>query len=417
MMVYLKNTRSNTSPLPRLYVALPILDENEYLHRLMSCISGQTYRDFIVYACVNQPDEWWDDPVKLTICHENIKSLEYLKTISDFKVLAIDKSSEGNGWRGKRHGVGWARKIIMDAIDKAADKNDIIVSIDADTTFTENYFQSLVNTFERFPEATGLAVPYYHKTVPDERVCRAILRYEIYMRYYSLNLWRTGSPFTFTALGSAMVFPVRAYRAAGGMTPKMSGEDFYFLQKLKKTGRLIFWNEEKVYPEARFSDRVYFGTGPAMIKGDRGDWSSYPFYRCEFFDEVRETCELFPSFFQRTQTTKVTEFLRQQFGIEDPFEPLRNNFHSETQFVRACHEKFDGLRILQYVKSRQKEDPLEDEISLVSFLQRFYLQEFQSLGIKPDNFSFDGSSIEQLEKIRMFLLRKEEEYHVSSTLA
>jgi glycosyltransferase involved in cell wall biosynthesis len=403
--------------LSRLFIALPVLNENEHLPEFMTCVSNQTYRDFVLFVCVNQPDEWWDDPEKVIICKENQKTLTYLKTIPSFNIVIIDKSSKGKGWREKRHGVGWARKTLMDAINAVAGENDIMVSLDADTTFSENYFYSLATTFLRFPDATGLAVPYFHKSVPDEKAYRAILRYEIYMRYYSINLWRIGSPYTFTALGSAMACPVRAYRAAGGMTPKMSGEDFYFLQKLRKTGRLLFWNEEKVYPEARFSDRVYFGTGPAMIKGNQGDWSSYPLYRWQFFNEIQETYELFSSFLKHTQTTKVTEFLRMQCEDEDPFEPLRNNFHNENQFIRACHEKFDGLRILQYLKTRQKEDPAEDEISLIDFLIRFYPKEIPYLRINPDNFTFEKSDLKELENIRMFLFRKEEEYQINSTLA
>jgi hypothetical protein len=427
----------------------------------MACISGQTYHDFIVFACVNQPDEWWDDPVKVIICQENQSTLEYLKDFPGLNIVVIDRSSKGKGWEGKRHGVGYARKTLMDAINAVADENDIIVSLDGDTTFSENYFQSLVNNFQRFPDATGIAVPYFHKPVPDEKAYRAILRYEIYMRYYSLNLWRIGSPYSFTALGSAMACPVRAYRAIGGMTPKMSGEDFYFLQKLRKAGRLLFWNEEKVYPEARFSDRVYFGTGPAMIKGDQGDWSSYPIYQWKFFDEILETYKMFSSLYKDTRESRVTDFLRIQFKEEDPFDPLRKNCRSENQFIRACHEKFDGLRILQYLKYRHKEEFVEDEKSLFDFLLRFYperknfplriadvsadsAEEKKYGNINPRNsaiplrtsareknmdvnqtstemrgnynFSFEDSPLEDLENIRMFLFRKEEEYQINSTL-
>ena len=207
------------------------------------------------------------------------------------------------------------------------------------------------------------------------------------------------------------------------MTPKMSGEDFYFLQKLRKTGRLIFWNEDKIYPEARFSDRVYFGTGPAMIKGNRGDWSSYPIYRWQFFDEIKETYEKFPAFFRITESTRVTEFLKQIFREEDPFEPLRKNFNTEPKFIRACHEKFDGLRILQYLKYRQAEEPIEDEMNLKDFILRFYPDAasspgpFSSWRRGEEKFSFEQSSLEELENIRMFLLRKEEEYQINSTLS
>jgi hypothetical protein len=199
----------------------------------------------------------------------------------------------------------------MDAINKVAKAKDIIVSLDADTTFRENYFSSLAENFSDHPDAVAIAVPYFHQLVEDEAANRAMLRYEIYMRYYSLNLWKIGSPYSFMALGSAMAFPLWAYRAVGGMTPKMSGEDFYFLQKLRKYGKMLFSNPEKVYPAARFSDRVYFGTGPAMIKGNQGDWTSYPIYSFHYFDEIRMTTDLFTEFFRKTKSTPVVSFLRQ----------------------------------------------------------------------------------------------------------
>jgi len=88
---------------------------------------------------------------------------------------------------------------------------------------------------------------------------------------------------------------------------------------------------------------------------------------------------------------------------------LRKNFTSEAKFIRACHEKFDGLRILQYLKSRQKEEPLEDEKSLIDFLNWFYPET-----ACEEKFSFEHSTLEELENIRMFLYRKEEEYQISS---
>ena len=399
-----------------LFIALPVIDENELLPEFLNSVSKQSYTNFTLYICVNQPDEWWSDPQKQRICRENQKSLEFLSGISGIPLVIIDKSGKGKGWQGKQHGVGWARKTLMDTITSVADKNDIIVSLDADTTFGEHYLRSISDNFRDNPDAAGLSVPYFHLSVEDEYAYRAILRYEIYMRYYTLNLWRIASPYSFTALGSAMAFPVWAYLAVGGMTPKMSGEDFYFLQKLRKFGRLIYHNEEKVYPRARFSDRVYFGTGPAMIKGNAGDWSSYPIFHYRHFDEISETYKAFPLFYHLTGKSRFVKFLITHFGKEDPFEPLRKNAGNEKQFVRACHVKVDGLRILQYLKARNNEDPSNDESNLREFLLHFYPEESRELQLIPESLSFSTSALPDLERIRQFLYRKEEEYQVSSSL-
>ncbi len=400
----------------RIFVALPVINENELLPEVIHCLKQQSYKDFTLYICINQPDEWWDLPDKRFVCEENAKTLAMLADFHDFDLVVLDKSSKGNGWQGKKHGVGWARKTLMDEIVNVADDEDYIVSLDADTTFDADYLRSIVINFSNHPDAVGLSLPYYHLVPDDPEAARAILRYEIYMRHYVLNLWRIGSPYAFAALGSAMACPVWAYKAVGGMTPKMSGEDFYFLQKLRKYGRLLFHNEEKVYPAARFSNRVYFGTGPAMIRGNEGDWGSYPIYPNSLFDEVAEVYQNVASFYHATQESPFTQFLSQQFKESDPFEPIRRNAPHEQQFVRAFHEKVDGLRILQYLKKRNEGVHGTDEGHLVGFVRQFYPMEVGILFPEGKEFSFQQTSIEQLDVVRQFLFRKEEEYQVSSSL-
>jgi len=403
--------------LPFIHVALPVLNEPQFLRRLVDCINRQTYRRFRVYICVNQPEAWWNDPEKSEICLTNEMTLEWLRSMDRGSFVIIDRASRGKGWNLKNFGIGWARKVTMDLIREGAGEADLILSLDADTTFSENYFLSVALNFYNNPDAVALSAPYFHKISEDPRACRAILRYEIYMRHYQLSLWRIGSPYTFTALGSAIACPVWAYNAVGGMTPKTSGEDFYFLQKLRKYGSILFWNDEKVFPEARFSDRVAFGTGPAMIKGDSGDWSSYPIYASELFDEIWETYELFPSFYKKTQNTAVVEFLGELLREQDPFAPLRRNFKTVENFIRACHEKFDGLRILQYLKSNQTKYPGTDEEHLMKFLRGNYDQsQLRNLETDVTSLSFEKSPLPELEKIRLLLFEKEEESRFISAL-
>ena len=80
----LKNLKLTGSPdhnnnLPFLNLALPVMDEPELLPRLLDCISKQSYRRFRLYACVNQPDSWWDDPVKITACRHNASAMALLQ--------------------------------------------------------------------------------------------------------------------------------------------------------------------------------------------------------------------------------------------------------------------------------------------------------------------------------------------------
>lgn len=400
---------------PFFHVALPVLDELEYLPALLECLSAQSYSHFRLIVCVNQPESWWEDPHRRPAIQSNLSTLQLLRDWNAFPVEIIDRTSRGQGWSQREQGVGWARKLAMDAAAGGAATTDIMLSLDADTTFPPDYFRSVADSFSRSNEAVALAVPYFHKPPADPSAYRAILRYEIYMRHYFLNLLRIGSPYAFTALGSAMACTAEAYSAVGGMNPKRGGEDFYFLQKLRKYGKIMLWNDCCVYPAARFSDRVAFGTGPAMIKGNSGDWSSYPIYAFESFNEILETNLLFPLFFAGTLNTKVTRFIAETSGDEDPWMALRSNHKNIDRFIRACHEKFDGLRILQYLKTGNGSNTLTDEARLRIWFDRFYRRVgAHEPDLSWDEFSFTTSDTSVLEQIRMFLFEKEMEARFNS---
>ena len=388
-----------------IHLALPVLNESENLPTLLDCLAVQECKDFELVVCVNNYDWWWDDEKLKQECTDNQQSIEILNNEKRFEITIIDRSSPGNGWKKKKGGVGHARKTTMDFIAQQFDANDLIVSIDADTFYPVNYLEE-INESLKNNNLLGLAVPYFHPLNSSND--RLILRYEIYMRYFLLNMLRIKNPYAYTALGSAMAFPVWAYKKLGGLTPVMSGEDFYFLQKLRKSGNLGIWTNTIAYPSARFSDRVNFGTGPALIKGETGDWDSYPIYYYQLFDKVKETFDLFPTLFKRDVTTPMDEFLKKQFGSNEIWKPLRDNYKDEKNFVKACVAKVDGLRILQFLKLSQQSESVDN-----SFLLRDYINKFHSKGISKElnfilkDFDLELSTTEHLSKLREFLFNKE----------
>ena len=183
-----------------------------------------------------------------------------------------------------------------------------------------------------------------------------MLRYECYMRHYLIQLLRIANPYAFTALGSAMAFPIWAYRRVGGITPLQGGEDFYLMQKFAKTGALLLCFSSPIHsrltvrPQGRVSSRVPFGTGPAIAAGIEEMHSRYPFYNEQGFEAVKATYDSFPSLYEQDIETPMSPFLRQQLATDDLWSPLRRNFRTCAHFTRACAERVDGLRILQYLK-------------------------------------------------------------------
>ena len=379
-------------------VAIPLMAEMENLPKLVACLESQTFQNFEVFFCVNQPENFWQNPEKIFICHNNQKSIEYLQACNNSKYFIIDRSSLGKGWDAKHHGVGYARKTIFDTILQNHHDNTIIVSLDGDTSFNENYFQSIVNQFNTNTELSAIAVPYFHPLPTTETEQRTLLRYEIYMRYYLVNMLLIRNPYAFTALGSAIAFPAWAYKKTGGITPLQGGEDFYLMQKFCKTGKISVYNNECVFPQGRTSFRVPFGTGPAVQKQVSEQDLSYPFYSQTSFQKVGDTFALFPRLFGEDCETPMSDFLRCQLKTNELWSPIRKNFKTRDLFVKSCTERVDGLRILQFLKSEHKPDSSHE--NFVNFCN--------SQGISlPQDFSFETTEIQELDKLRTIFFEKE----------
>lgn len=350
----------------KIYIALPALNEADFISKTLDCIvNQQSSFGFKTVICVNQPDEWWKNPEKISICENNIKTLELLQSYQkQMSISIIDRCTKDKGWKGKEIGVGYARKTIMDFIGEKAADEDIIISMDADTLIDPDYVESIAQNFLRNPDAMAISAPYYHPLSGNKDADKSMLRYEIYMRNYAINMLRIDSPFAYTALGSAIAYKQWAYQKIGGMSPVKSGEDFYFLQQIRKVGKLIIWNDSIVKPAARFSDRVFFGTGPAMIKGNEGNWESYPIYHTSLFDHVLVFYKNIETLYQKDESLVFLDYLKEQFKNQNFLEPLRKNFKNVEQFEKAVHTKVDGLRILQFMKAKQKECNYDDLNSL-----------------------------------------------------
>lgn len=374
-----------------------MLKESHQWVALQHCLSQQSYPYFTLYICVNQPEEWWHMPDKQAACEDNGRMLAGLYQQNRLSIHVIDRSSPGKGWQGKQRGVGWARKLCMDAAAQKAKNHDIIVSIDADTYYPPRYLESLKLLFEQQKQIAAVANPYYHPLGNDGAANKAILRYELYMRLYALHMLRIKSPYAFTALGSAIAIRVAHYKKIGGISPKKSGEDFYFLQQIVKTGHLCIYNELSVYPAARFSARVHFGTGPAMIKGNRGEWQSYPFYLPQLFDNIALSQQAYQRLYHADIDLPISAFLSKKYELPFLWQKLRQNAANAQSFERACYELIDGLRLLQYCKSEQPEQysDAENLKSNISFFRHlgYPLSEVSHIA---DNELFEEDNMRQL---------------------
>jgi hypothetical protein len=220
---------------------------------------------------------------------DNYHTLQRLAEVSyspaPLQLAWIDAATEGKELPAKGGGVGLSRKIGFDlALPSLSYRNGdpILIALDADTLVRPDYLPVIANHF-RTAKAGGAVIPFCHQEgiTPQEKF--AIRRYELFLRSYVLGLSLAGSPYSFHTVGSAMACRATAYVRAGGMNRRVAAEDFYFLQQLHKTSALSQVKETVVFPSARVSSRVPFGTGRTVGRLLSGEEGGLLFYQPECF--------------------------------------------------------------------------------------------------------------------------------------
>jgi glycosyltransferase involved in cell wall biosynthesis len=280
---------------------------------------------------------------------------------SELRAAYIDASSSGNEIPDRDGGVGTARKIGMDAaleiIDTGANGSGVICCLDADTLVEENYLSAVRAHFE----ATGnpaAVVSYAHQRPVDPGLNAAICCYEIFLRSYVIGLSYALSPYAFHAIGSTIACTAEGYVRVRGMNRRTAAEDFYFLNKLAKIGEICTITNTTVFPSARISERVPFGTGRRMLRFMTGGTDEYRIYDPRIFIILRKwfraiaadpdrNCEAILAEAGHIHV-RLEEYLRMSHFTED-WQFIRKNCHTPQQLRRQFHTWFDGLKTLKLV--------------------------------------------------------------------
>jgi len=271
----------------------------------------------------------------------------------------IDMASPGKEIDAKG-GVGTARKAGMDtALNYLEKSNDsLIFSLDADTLVEENYIASGIDYFRDNPSSPAAVFSFIHQKHEDDATDRAITLYESFIRDYTERLKAAGSPYAYHVLGSAIVCRANSYIRCGGMRERNGGEDFYFLQALRKLGEIGEITSSTVHPSARPSDRVPFGTGPKVREIAKE--GKLEFYNPAIFEilhsflkhindltleEMLDTERLVPS----SMPEEIREFLTEN-GFKHAWENIiKNTPHEKRRLIDAFNWWFDAFRTLKFV--------------------------------------------------------------------
>ncbi len=293
-------------------------------------------------------------------------------------------------WLGKvpkkKAGAGYARKIGMDMavsmLNLLNQEDGIILSLDADTTVSPNYLAEAEKVTKNH-SVRQIIFPFEHpkKELTDE-FCRAITLYEMHLRYYRLALRYVGWPWAFHTIGSAFGVKAFVYAEQNGMNTKTAGEDFYFLNKLFPHGGTKVLTKCRVYPEARLSDRVPFGTGPAMQKILQSNLQ-YETYCFESFKTIEYFLRNLPEVFNSSKSAKdfvarAPEPLKQFWIDTDMEEKITESLHhsaSVNTFTKRMLRKFDAFQLVKYLNFAHENffsrKPVEEEATkLLHALQK-----------------------------------------------
>ena len=302
-------------------------------------------------------------------------------------------------------GVGWARKIGMDEairkIAKSGTTDGIIVSLDADSTVSPNYLQTIENAFVDNPFAGFFLINFEHPLdykglSNSER--DGIIRYELHMRYYKNAMAYSGYPHAIHTVGSSFALKASAYVKQGGMNRRKAGEDFYFLHKLVLLGNYGNINTSTVFPAPRISDRVPFGTGAAMKRWIEGSNELLSTYSFEAFGQLKPFFSNASKFWSLNRAeieevfshldTSLQSFLLNWQSIDKILE-LMSNCSIERIFQKRFFHHFNAFWILKYLNFIHESSLKRADLKAES------MRLLNSLGIMPER----DSSLETLLEI------------------
>lgn len=257
---------------PREYgqvLCIPAYDEPpEFLYSLSNAARNYPGKVLVILV-INQPENCRE-------CHNNeqlsthlqqhpclwhagnIILTEYLQ----YDILWVNRYISGLRIPSKK-GVGLARKIACDMAAFLTKKQNIhthqFFCSDADVIFPDNYF----STFLPVENSAGV-LGFKHIAGENQHINSATQLYELSLQHYVNGLKRAGSAYAYHTIGSCLLLNADYYIKARGFPVRPAGEDFYLLNKLQKIAPVKVITETVIGIQSRLSNRVPFGTGPAV---------------------------------------------------------------------------------------------------------------------------------------------------------
>lgn len=349
-----------TPPVERLQliVIIPAFNEPDILHTLISlleCHPAAAPTEVIIL--INQSESAPKNIHQINIeTHSKVIKWIAENSTKQLKFHCIFKDNLPI----KNAGAGLARKIAMDeAINRynqIGNENGIIASLDADTRVSKNYIAEIQSHFHNEPNLNCATLGFKHH-IPQELSLKnkeAIILYELHLRYFKQALKFTGFPYSFHTIGSCFAVKALTYAKQGGMNSRKAGEDFYFLHKVFPLEGTSELNQITVFPSSRISDRVPFGTGPALQKIiENGYFLSYRF---ETFLPIKKIISSIDSLFKANENSilkiysEIHDDVKESLSKEEflnSITEINTNSASLQTFKKRFFDWFSAFRIIK----------------------------------------------------------------------
>ena len=349
------------SPDLGLAVVVPVYDEpclNQSLQSLRDCEKPPCDVEVLLVFNSSERDS---DAVRLRNRQARQSAVRWIRehANSQFRCHVLDFPCLPT----KHAGVGLARKIGM---DEAAARfyqtkrpaQGVIVCYDADCLCERNFLVENFRHFAERPSIAGCSTYFEHPLSGTEEpaVYRAVAAYELHLRYYVEGLRWAGFPYARHTIGSAMSVRVSDYLRLGGMNRKKAGEDFYFFQKLMRDAKTSDLCATAVYPSARPSHRVPFGTGRAVGRILAGEpqlsYSFRSFWSVKALVDAVESLEQMPTSFEEcfpaNLPAPLLAFLEAN-NCRSAIAEIGKNVAGIKQFKKRFWRWFDGFRCVKFL--------------------------------------------------------------------
>jgi hypothetical protein len=275
--------------------------------------------------------------------------LETLTSVNSRHLLVLDGMDSP---LPRQQGVGLARKIGTDIALRLYHANQLtspwLYMTDADVMLPANYFSHPL-------DGSGAYVFAHRHRTDDHTVRRAINLYDQHMAYYIAGLTFAGSRHAYPTLGSTIAVHAETYAQVRGFPRKNAGEDFYLLNKIVKIAPVRYCPQVLVTVTARLSQRVPFGTGPALEKisellvgeSSGASYMSYNFNAFELLREALGALNQFATTGQFSAPKPINDILN-TLGWQQR-EALFRTRYQPKQRREAVLDWFDGLKTLKFI--------------------------------------------------------------------